>query len=233
MNRPDPTINAEFLTIHGSRAYGLDRPDSDWDYRGFFMPSAEHLLGFMAGPEQHQVQVPKQLDVVAWEIRKFFRLAASANPNVIEVLFTDPSDHIIAGPYAEQVLANKYLFLSKRARDTFGGYAVSQLKKTRTANWADEGARKDGMHLLRLLHFGIDILTHGKLEVRMDCHQADDLLLVRQGHYTREEVIKSGEGLLNRLDASAEKSPLPDQPPLDTLNGILIDIMHAHLKATT
>lgn len=115
-----------FLTVHGSRAYGTNIETSDYDYKGFCCPPKQYLYGFMEKFEQAELKDP---DTVIYDIRKFFNLAADCNPNVIEMLHTDPSDHVMVSPIGEIVLENKDLFLSKKMKFTFSGYAVSQLKR--------------------------------------------------------------------------------------------------------
>ena len=64
------------------------------------------------------------------ELRKFLKLAADANPNIIEFLYVD--DLIdISTPEWEKIKSQRHLFLSKKARYTFAGYAIQQLKRIR------------------------------------------------------------------------------------------------------
>jgi hypothetical protein len=64
------------------------------------------------------------------ELRKFLKLAADCNPNIIEFLYID--DLIdICKPEWEKIKENRHLFLSKKARWTFSGYAIQQLKRIR------------------------------------------------------------------------------------------------------
>jgi uncharacterized protein len=114
------------LTRHGSHAYGLNMPTSDEDYKGVAVPPREYFLGCANVFEQAESSAP---DLVIYEVRKFFRLARDCNPNIIEVLYTDPSDHLVCTPVGEQLLAGRDLFLSKKARHTFSGYAMAQLKR--------------------------------------------------------------------------------------------------------
>lgn len=123
---PDYTIL--FETLHGSRAYGLQRPDSDWDYKGIIVGPPGWYFGFKGGPEQVELGA----DHVLFEIRKFFRLAADGNPTLIEILFTEAEDHQVCTPAGERLLAVRDQFLSKRVAQSFGGYALSQLKRIRT-----------------------------------------------------------------------------------------------------
>lgn len=64
------------------------------------------------------------------ELRKFLKLAADCNPNIVEFLYVN--DLIdISTPVWEKIRAKRDLFLSKKARWTFAGYASAQLKRIR------------------------------------------------------------------------------------------------------
>lgn len=115
-----------FLTLHGSHAYGLNTAESDKDYKGICVPPSKYYHGFLNKVEQVEGKDP---DLVIYEIRKFFRLAADCNPSIIEVLWTDESEHIIVEDEFDGILEIRDKFLSKKARHTFSGYAVSQLKR--------------------------------------------------------------------------------------------------------
>lgn len=78
-----------YETVHGSRAYGLDRAGSDEDRRGVIVGPASWYFGFVGGPEQ----ITHSDDHVWMEARKVVRLAAAANPTILEIFFTEPSDH--------------------------------------------------------------------------------------------------------------------------------------------
>lgn len=119
------------LVRHGSHAYGTNTVTSDEDFKGVAIPPKEYLLGFTKRFEQAELKAPNP-DAVIYDIRKFFTLAADCNPNIIEVLHTDPSDHFIVTPLGQKVLEHKDAFLSKKIKHTFLGYSVSQLKRIKT-----------------------------------------------------------------------------------------------------
>jgi hypothetical protein len=62
------------------------------------------------------------------ELRKFLKLAADCNPNIIEFLYVEKGI-IITSEIWEKIRANRHLFLSKKARFTFSGYALAQLRR--------------------------------------------------------------------------------------------------------
>lgn len=116
-----------FLTKHGSHAYGTATPTSDLDLKGFCVPPKAYFLGYAKNFEQAEFKGDP--DMVVYGIQKFFKLAADCNPSVIEVLFTDPAEHVILTDIGRMVLDKREMFLSRKAKHTFSGYAASQLKK--------------------------------------------------------------------------------------------------------
>lgn len=119
------------LVRAGSHAYGTNTPTSDLDVRGIMIPPSDYYLG-MKRVEQYQEAgdgTETKPDLVVYELRKYLNLAADANPNILELLFCDDSDVLKITPAGEKLRASRHLFLSKKARHTFSGYAMSQLKK--------------------------------------------------------------------------------------------------------
>lgn len=124
---PERTL---FLSMHGSHAYGTATPTSDIDIRGIAVAPLEYYLGVSKVFEQTVQHEP--IDLTIFDLRKFVKLAADANPNALEFIFTDPSDHLLVHPVMEILLENRDLFLSKKCKYTFSGYAVSQLKRIKS-----------------------------------------------------------------------------------------------------
>jgi predicted nucleotidyltransferase len=118
-----------YVTRHGSHAYGTSLPTSDVDIRGICIAPKPYYLGFAHTFEQADQKEP---DLCIFEIRKFLRLACDANPNVLELLYTVPEDHLLMTPLAQRLIDHRSLFLSRKAKHTFSGYAVSQLKRINT-----------------------------------------------------------------------------------------------------
>jgi predicted nucleotidyltransferase len=127
MSEPFWETNQIYKVIAGSQVYGLDTPQSDLDVRGVCIPPRRYLLG-LSRFEQWEHQDEKG-DTVIYALTKFVQLALACNPNIIELLYTDPHHVLFANEYGWRLVAHRHLFLSKQARHTFAGYAISQLRR--------------------------------------------------------------------------------------------------------
>lgn len=158
MNHDQLPDHLLFLTLHGSRAYGTSRPTSDWDVRGvgvaplkvyFGTRPWEQLQGgspflakllYDAFPEADNGE---ELDCEVFNVTKFIRLAADANPNILDILFAHPDDWVFSTPLWEELYQKRHMFLSMRVRHTYTGYAMSQLKRIKThRKWLLEPPKK-------------------------------------------------------------------------------------------
>lgn len=118
-----------YLTRHGSQAYGTSTPESDLDIRGIAIAPKEYYIGLTNNFEQATSKDP---DLVIFELRKFLKLSYECNPNTLEILFTDEQDHFYVSKVGKLLLDNREIFLSKRVKFTFQGYANEQMKRILT-----------------------------------------------------------------------------------------------------
>jgi len=134
------------FTIAGSRAYGIHTFESDVDCKGVCIPPRDVLLGFEQGFEQadkkghmlafidtlnaeEQLACRNGLEGTVYGLHKFMALACDANPNILDVLFCRDEDVRVCTRLGEMLRSNRDLFLSTKAKFTFSGYAVAQLKR--------------------------------------------------------------------------------------------------------
>jgi len=113
-------------TLVGSRLYGTNTEKSDYDYRGVFVAPIDTKVGLIGAVEQ--VEDPNG-DRTLFEIKKFFKLSADANPNILDILFAPEDEYITKTKVGQAILNNKRMFLSSKIRFTFSGYAYSQLTR--------------------------------------------------------------------------------------------------------
>lgn len=155
----DVGARALFLTLAGSHAHGTARPDSDIDIRGVtcaptsvrfsLFHSFEQLEFAVAGDiwqEPPWQEVLARLEVhptasaalstktesVVFELAKFLRLCAEANPNALEILFADEGDWVFDTPGWRAIHAARSQFLTRKVQQTYLGYGLSQLKRIKT-----------------------------------------------------------------------------------------------------
>jgi len=78
-------VKVLFLIESGSRGWGWESEDSDYDIRGVFI---QDYLKFTEIKEQIDRE-KGDLDITLWDLRKFFRLMVKSNPSVWEWLSSD------------------------------------------------------------------------------------------------------------------------------------------------
>jgi len=115
-----------FDTVVGSRAYGIHNPDSDSDRSGVCIPTSEYFFGFK---KFEQFQSFPEKDRVSYDIRKAVSLILDNNPNMIDLLWVPDHCIVKSTPYWDIFRENRDLFLSKKCRWTFSGYAIAQLRR--------------------------------------------------------------------------------------------------------
>lgn len=114
--------------ISGSKAYGLDTPASDTDIKGVFILPKEHFYAMNYIP-----QISNETnDVVFYEFGRFMELLAQNNPNILELLNTPDSAILYKHPILNEL--KPAFFLSRLCCNTFGKFALSQIKKSRGLN---------------------------------------------------------------------------------------------------
>ena len=117
--------NIILLGLGGSYAYGTNIDSSDVDCRGVALNSKREIL---LGNGFEQVE-NKETDTVIYSFVKIVSLLSNCNPNVIEMLGLKPEHYLYISPIGKELLENKKMFLSKKAVNSFGGYANSQLRR--------------------------------------------------------------------------------------------------------
>ena len=111
--------------ISGSKAYGLDTPSSDTDIKGVFILPKSTFYGLEYVPQVNN----ETNDIVFYELRRFMELLAQNNPNILELLNTPASAVIYKHPFLNEIKSER--ILSKLSANTFGKFALSQIKKAK------------------------------------------------------------------------------------------------------
>jgi predicted nucleotidyltransferase len=131
------------LATVGSIAYGLTLPTSDRDIKGICIAPAEYYYGLKqfdqkdkgwddtTDPSSGLFPVLDGIkDCTIYELKKFLRLAMNNNPTVLEMLWL--KDYEYLSTIGRALVDSRHLFLSKKVKHTYTGYAHAQLKKVST-----------------------------------------------------------------------------------------------------
>lgn len=202
--------------IVGSKAYGLDTPESDTDYRGVYIYDTISLCDL--SPTKDNIRIGED---VTYELDKFCRLSLRCNPNIMEVLWLD--DYTVKEPEGEQLIEIRKTFLStNHIRNAYGGYALSQVKRLERRGdsfSADTRKRtqKHARHMFRLLLQGKSLLETGGLKVRLTKEERE---------YCFEWSQVPPEIMVPAFYKGVEEfnnteSVLPDEPDFDTVNNVV------------
>lgn len=117
-----------FEAVSGSRSFGLATENSDTDIRGVYYVPKEDFFGLNYIP-----QISNETnDITYYEIGRLVELLQKNNPNILEILASSEDCILQKNPLMD--LLKPEDFLSKLCKDTFAGYAISQIKKAKGLN---------------------------------------------------------------------------------------------------
>lgn len=121
--------NCIFLSVVGSRAYGVNREDSDYDQAGVMISPSRYFYGL---DKMDQFRNFPGVDKVIYDIRKAVRLISDNNPNMLDLLFVPERCILKIEPEWKIFMENRDLFVSKKCRHTYSGYSFAQLRRIET-----------------------------------------------------------------------------------------------------
>lgn len=163
-----------FKALVGSHSYGTNVDGSDFDYKGVYIQSPEDVL---QNGYREQYSVSK--DETYYEIRRFVELCCTGNPTMLELLYTPEDCVIYQHSVFDKLLEERQLFLSKSCRNSFGGYAFSQINKAsglnKKMNWENiKFERKT------ILDFCYVLIPSGSVSLK-------EWLRYQKGDFTKQE----------------------------------------------
>lgn len=113
------------LGLAGSYSYGTNNENSDIDIRGVMLNRKSDLIGL----SDYEQYTDDRTDTVIYTFNKMISLLLACNPNTLELLGLRPENYLYLNEIGQSLLDNTGMFLSKRAIQSFGGYADAQLRR--------------------------------------------------------------------------------------------------------
>ncbi len=209
--------------IVGSTAYGLAREGSDEDRLGVYCAPLDSLLRFSQPPESIQRHNP---DVAYHEIKKYMSLAMKCNPTVTELMWLSDELYTVRKAWGNLLIGLREEFLSESlVRSAYGKYALKQAKRLqarsddgRLALDDPEKIAKHARHCIRLMQQGLELLTTGKLTVRV----SNPEYFWAMDSWSTEQILHE----FGKYDRTMKNSnsALPERPNLEKIEKTLLYI---------
>lgn len=222
-----------FLVLQGSRLYGIDMPDSDYDYVGALVEPEAYRIGLknyhpvgkhaQQGFEQHPFEGDGYEGSVysVWKLASMF---AEGNPTILCLMFADP----LIDQYGVCTDEFRAMVVSRKSGHRFLKYMEAQ-RKSMIGQRAKHVTRlelidkhgydtKFAGHLIRLGYQGVEFLTTGHISLPMRTGERGTVLQIRQGKWSMDDVIQASEELEAEMSDALLTSNLPEDADWDALN---------------
>jgi len=211
-----------YKVLAGSRLYGTYDKNSDYDYRGIFMPPITDYYKF--GYKEFKVIDDGEQDIAYYSLRKFIGLASKCNPNILELLFIPVENVIVAKPPISRVLKMTPMFLNKKnIYNAYKGFGLTEFDKFKRNN----KQLKKAVNCVRLLEDAIQLFETGKLV--FPSKMTPTLCDIKNGKVTFNEIVNFVENVLNKDFTEAyENSTLPDKTDTKAIENEMVDIIKTH-----
>jgi predicted nucleotidyltransferase len=98
----------------GSRSWGFESPDSDYDIRFIYVHRSEWYLSIEEGRDVIELPFDGQMDISGWDIRKALRLFRKSNPVLMEWIVS-PYVYASTGSFRRLILQLATKYYSKKA----------------------------------------------------------------------------------------------------------------------
>lgn len=246
---PDFVVyNLLYEVIMGSMSYGVSTDRSDMDIYGITVPrrttvfpheTGNYITHFDSIPknfkvyQKHHVKSKdgkQEFDFCVTSIIDFFKKCMNGTPNMIDSLYVKRRFVTYTSQIGELIRENRKLFLSKKLWHSFKGYAYSQLNKMEIKEPNPDGKRfwmyekfgydvKFAYNVVRLIDEIEQILIEEDLDLQRSRRK---LIYIRNGGWTKAEVINYFETKEMILEKVHHDSKLPHKPRIEEIRALLM-----------
>jgi hypothetical protein len=231
-----------YIAIVGSRLYGTNKDDSDFDVKGVGLNEIDEYCGLKSKEQQDYSNGKlgnENFNGTIYEVRRCFNLLFKGNPTILEpfcadskfVLHTTPIGEIVAR-FVRDNMITKHLFLP------FFNYHYSQIKEFTTS--IRVGKRKDlfdtygydgkfASNAYRLAKQCVMLMSEGKLDPTLKGVDKDIVSKMRNYDYTKEECLSFLNNNINEMNDAFASSKLPEKPDYDKVNSFVSNIVQSYI----
>ena len=241
----DKELSERYLVLEvevGSTAHGTGiSGEEDVDLLGVCMEPPECVYGlrrfthyeFRARPQGERGR-PGDIEGKRYSLRRFADLAIRGNPSVLVPLFAHPKLVHHVKSTGDLLRNQRKMFLSKAVGYATLGYLKAQYLALVKNNGQGHNVKRPELiekygydakfagHAVRLALQGIELMTTGWMSVPMQEEHRQEVLAVRTGQVTFEQVCARITELDIALKRAVVDSVLPDEPDFAAVNQFLV-----------
>ena len=234
-------------TVHGLHHGGQD----DRDEMAVFVEPPEYILGHarargirggLYGFEHYVERTqpegfrsgPGDLDLVAYSLRKYVRLALKGHPTILLLLFVSDTFIVVKTELGDELRELRHALLSRRAGRGYLGYLRGQKERLLGERGQKRVNRpeivdahgfdtKYAMHAARLGYQGLELLDTGWLTLPMPEPDRSRVMAIRRGELSLEETVAEIDDVERRLAEAVETTELPPEPDRSAVDAFLVD----------
>ena len=231
----------------GSRAWGFESKDSDWDVRFIYVHRPEWYFKVNEQPDVIERMYNDEVDMVGWELRKALSLLKKSNTSMLEWL-NSPKIYMIDADFAERIRQIE----SKYFNPTRAMYHYNHIYNKHNERYL----QREDCNMKRFLYYLRGVLACQWIEQRKTLPpvafgELVDAMVedasIREAIRSLIEIKKSGTecsiavvdhdlmAYARRLADDYNKivnefRPLIERPTDDALDAILFDMSHASVR---
>lgn len=206
--------NIILLGLAGSRGIGVANEDSDYDYRGIYLPSARDIL--LGNKDENFSFTEEECDTTIYNFRHCLKLLKNSNFSMLELL---------AMPEYEIITS-----LGRKLKDNFNLFVSTptvsnQFKGTARGFIFRKGGneRKKYFHACRVLFCGIRLFDSGVMML-------DHPEFKKYAEKSTEELKVLYEELLEEFVDAEHYSVLPPVINTEAIDDFIVDVYTAIVK---
>jgi hypothetical protein len=216
-----------------------------------FVEPPEYLLGLRRAPGirgglygfEHFVERtqpegkrsgPGDLDLVAYSLRKYVRLALKGHPTILLLLFVPDELVLVKTELGEELRDLRPALLSRRAGRGYLGYLRGQRERLLGVRGQKRVNRpelveahgfdtKYAMHAARLGYQGIELLETRRVRLPLPEPERTRVMAIRTGERTFDEALAEIDEVERRLADALERTTLPPQPDKVAVDRFLVE----------
>lgn len=227
-----------YFLISGSHLYGTANENSDIDFRGVFFADFNNRVGF-----NYVDDIDFGEDGKLYEIKKFLKLLAQNNPNILEWAFAPRGNVFRLDPdFKDIVFADKQQYVNPALiQHRFIAYCMSEMSRLKKLNGKTGEKRrkiiekfgyntKSASNVMRIACGGLDLCTHRHLKLPYENKEL--LSEIKNGKYTFEEFMSMA---LPKVEKLRQLTGLEDRTEqvMGYTQGVLISYIRSKLSGST